>query len=211
MEEKNKDQVEFTINGNPGQGNTFINIRNADVVNNNPGTVYTTINVNGGGKADDSTSEEEEAEAPSGKKLTGTTIRQLLKQGLIDRTLPRAEIMKYVDAIRPYVKDDMDKLYMHLWGRIVEHKAFAIDLYDPGNQPCKYNRHLVGNIMHYLDEKGFYKDPYNQSEMTRAVARKFDGAENKGVDDPSRRGLRGGLDKKYSDVIDAILEELTEK
>lgn len=210
MEEKEKDQVEFTINGNPGQGNTFINIREAGVVNNNPGPVYTTINVNGGGKAEVSSSDDEEAEAAGGKKLTGTTIRQLLKQGLIDKTLPKAEILKYVDAIRPYVKDDKDKLYMHLWGRILEHKAFAIELFDPGNQPCKFNRSLVGNIMHYLDSKDFYKESYNQSEMTRAVARKFDGADNKGVDDPARRGLRGELEKSFSDVIDAILKDLSE-
>lgn len=208
MEEKKKDQVEFTINGNPGQGNTFINIHKAGVVNNNPGTVNTTINVNSKGE-DWADAPEADGESQNVPKVSGSSIRELLKQGLIDRTQIQKEIMKYVDAIRPYVKEDMDKLYLRLWARIMEHRAFSLDLYDPGNQPCKFNRYLVGNIMHYLNDKEFYAEPYNQSEMTRAVAKKFSGADNKGVDDPARRGLRDDLDKKYADVIDAILKELS--
>lgn len=210
MEENKKDQVEFTINGNPGQGNTFINIHKAGVVNNNPGTVNTTINVNSIGD-DLADTPEVDGESQNTPKVSGSSIRELLKQGLIDRAQIQKEIMKYVDAIRPYVKEDMDKLYLRLWARIMEHRDFSLDLYDPGNQPCKFNRYLVGNIMHYLDEKEFYAEPYNQSEMTRAVAKKFNGADNKGVDDPARRGLREDLEKKYADVIDSILNELAEK
>ena len=207
MEEKEKDQVEFTINGNPGQGNTFISIRRAGVVNNNPGTVYTTINVNFDGD-DVANAPETDGESQNTNKVSGSSIRELLKQGLIDRPQIQKEIMKYVDAIRPFVKEDMDKLFLRLWTRIMEHRAFSLDLYDPGNQPCKFNRYRVWTIIHYLDGKGFYKKPYNQSEMTRAVALKFSGADNKGVDDPARRGLREELDKKYADVVDEILEEL---
>ena len=211
MEEKQKTQVDFTINGNPGHGNTFISINKAGVVNHNPGTVYTTINVNGGGETIDSVKEEADDTTSSGKKLSGMTIRQLLMHDLINKEPIKEDIMKYVDAIRPYVRDDMDKLYLHLWTRILENKAFAIELYDPGSQPCKFNRYMVGTIMHYLDKKGFYKEAYNQSEMTRAVAKKFNGADNKGADDPARRGLRDYLEKEYSDVIDAILKDLTER
>ena len=92
---------------------------------------------------------------------------------------------------------------MHLWAVILDHEAFKVDLYDPGKQDCKFNRNLVANIMHYLDSKGFYKKPYNQSEMTRAV--------EGDADNPVRKGFREDLDKKYRPVVDAIIKEYQEK
>lgn len=212
--DKDIDEAKFTIEGNPGQNNTFIHIGKAINVNPNATKVENTFYMGADCELRQTALKEaglgNNAKKSDGIRLTNKSIRELLELGLIDKGKLQEEIMKYVVAIRPYVKDDKDKLYLRLWARIMDHRAFAIELYDPGSQKSKYNRNLVGNIIHYLDDKGFYKKPYNQSEMTRAVAR-LNGVDNKGADDPARKGLRENLDSKYSEVIDEILMELEEK
>ncbi len=202
MEKENKEE-KFIIEGNPGQGNTFVKIGKVENYNPNATTVTTTITTNNYfGKRE----EEEESSAtakPGDKKLGNMTFRDLLKADYIDTGNMQKMIMNYVSCIQPYVKKEMEHLYLHLWTSILEHEAFKVDLYDPGKQDCKFNRNLVGNIMHYLDEKGFYKEPYNQSEMTRAVE---GDAEN-----PVRKGFGGYLDKKYKEVVDAIIKKYNEK
>lgn len=140
---------------------------------------------------------------PGDKKLGNMTVRDMLKAGYIDTALIQGLIMKYVNRIRPLVKDSMDKLYLHLWTGILEHEVFKVDLYDPGKQDCKFNRNLVANIMHYLDDKDFYKVPYNQSEMTRVV--------EGDADNPVRKGFREYPEKKYCDAVDAIIMAYQEK
>ena len=201
--EKENNEVKFIIEGNPGQGNTFVKIDNVENYNPNATTVTTTItNNNYYGKRE----EEEDSSAtakPGDKKLGNMTFRDLLKADYIDTGNMQKLIMNYVSCIQPYVKKEMEPLYLHLWTSILEHEAFKVDLYDPGKQDCKFNRNLVGNIMHYLDEKGFYKEPYNQSEMTRAV--------EGDADNPVRKGFGGYLDKKYKEVVDAIIKKYNEK
>ena len=194
------DEEVFRIEGNPGQGNTFVKIGKVEDYNPNANTVTTNITTNNyyGKQEEDGGTKAK----PSGKKLGNMTLRDMLKADLIDTGNIQKEVMNYVSCIRPYVKDEMDKLFMHMWARILEHEAFKIDLYDPGKQDCKFNRNLVGNIMHYLDGKGFYKEPYNQSEMTRAV--------EGDADSPVRKGFREYPEKKYCDVVDAIIKELEE-
>ena len=214
--DEEKDEVTFNVNGNPGQGNTFINMKIGKAVNVNPNAtkVENTFILDSSGELARTAMKEagvdSPTEKPAGKKVSGMDYREMLEAGVIDKARLQRDIMKYVDAICEYVKDEKYKLFLELWKRILEHRAFAMELYIPGKQDSKYNRDLIGNIMHYLDGKGFYKAPYNQSEMTRAVA-KLNGTDNKGADDPARRGLRGELETRFSKVIDEILEELKEK
>ena len=198
---KENNEDKFVIEGNPGQGNTFVKIGHVENYNPNATTVTTTItNNNYYGKHEGEEGESTPSSAkPGDKKLGNMTLRDMLKEDYIDTGNIQKEIMNYVSCIRPYVKDDMDKLYMHLWAVILDHEVFKVDLYDPGKQDCKFNRNLVGNIMHYLEGKGFYKKPYNQSEMTRAV----EGDADSGV----RKGFGGYPEKKYSDVVDTIIKE----
>lgn len=196
-----KDEEVFRIEGNPGQGNTFVKIGKVENYNPNATHVTTTITTNNYyGKKEEG---DGSSAKPGDKKLGNMTLRDMLKADLIDTGNLKKEVMNYVSCIRPYVKDEMDKLYIHLWGRILEHEAFKIDLYDPGKQDCKFNRNLVGNIMHYLDGKGFYKEPYNQSEMTRAV--------EGDADSPVRKGFREYPDEQTKGVIDAIIKEYKDK
>lgn len=198
--EKENNEEKFVIEGNPGQGNTFVKIDKVENYNPNATTVTSTTITNNNYFV---RREEEEVVSatskPGDKKLGNMTFRDLLRAGYIDTGIMKKLIMNYVSRIQPYVKREMADLYLHLWGSILEHEAFKVDLYDPGKQDSQFNRNLVGNIMHYLEEKGFYKDPYNQSEMTRAV--------EGDADHPVRKGFGGYLDKKYRAVVDEILKK----
>lgn len=197
---KEKEGDVFEIKGNPGHGNTFVKIGHVENYNPNATTVTTTItNNNYFGKQDG----EGGVSKPGDKKLGNMTLRDMLKEGYIDTDNIQKLIMNYVSSIRPFVKDEKDKLYMYLWAVILDHEVFKVDLYDPGKQDSKFNRNLVANIMHYLDNKGFYEKPYNQSEMTRAV--------EGDADNPVRKGFREDPDRKYCDVVDAIIKEYQEK
>lgn len=198
--DQEKEEDKFVVEGNPGQGNTFIKINHLEHYNPNATTATTNITNNYYyGKESSEGEGESTSSKPGDKKLGNMTFREMLKEGYVDTGNIQVLIMNYVSCIRPYVKDEKDKLFMHLWAVILDHEAFKIDLYDPGKQDCKFNRNLVGNIMHYLDGKGFYKEPYNQSEMTRAV--------EGDADNPVRKGFREYPDKKYSNVVDSIIRE----
>ena len=200
--EKGEDnnETKFTIEGNPGTGNTFINIGKAINVNPNATTVENNFFFGADGEMKRTALQEIGIGKPSGKKLGNMTIREMLSQNLIDTGNIQKDIINYVSRIRPYVKDEKEKLFMQLWASILEHAAFKIDLYDPGKQPCEFNRNLVANIIHYLDSMHFYKAEYNQSEMTRAL----EGDDQHAI----RRALRSDPEEKYAQVVDAILKEL---
>ena len=193
MDKENND-AKFTIEGNPGQNNTFINIGTAYNVNPNATKVENTFII---GSCEEG--EAPIAEAIGGKKLGAMTLREMLKKDMIDTGNIQKEIMSYVSCIRPKLKADMDKRYEHLWARIVEHEAFAVDLYDPGKQQCTFNRNLVANIIHYLDSKGFYEEHYSAASMARAL--------EKDDQHPVRRALGLDPDIRFIDAVDKILNE----
>jgi len=196
--EKDNNEARFKIEGNPGTGNTFIHIGTAYNVNPNATTVNNTFHIASREEGDKALAEA--TGQKTGKKLGEMTLREMLKNDLIDTSNIQKEIMNYVSCIRPFVKDELDKLYMAMWGRIIGHEAFKVDLYDPGKQDCKFNRNLIGNILHYLDGKKFYKVEYNQSEFTR----RLEGDDQ----NPVRKALRSDPDMKYCQVVDEIIKEL---
>lgn len=225
--DKEKDEVKFSIEGNPGQNNTFVHIGKALHVNNNPGTVQTTVIFGSEGielkKAalreagievlEEKKDEEKQPEEIVNLNMPARMFRQKMAERVINKDMLQREIMKYVEAIREFVKDEKNNLYTKLWEQILIHKAFAFDIYYPGKQESKFNRNLVGNIMHYLAGKGFYEKDYNASAMTCAYAdvlakERKDGL-NKGADDPARKGLREDLALKYQKAIDEILNGLS--
>lgn len=201
MDKKNND-AKFTIEGNPGQNNTFINIGTAYNVNPNATKVENTFNI---GSREESNAVVTEAMGGNhdGKKLGAMTLREMLKKDMIDTGNIKNEILNYISSIRIKLESNKDKLYLQLWGRIIENENFKMDLYDPGKQQCTFNRNLVANIIHYLDTKGFYMESYNQSAMARAL---------EGDDQHPVRGALGkDPEPKYCKVIDEILNELEEK
>ena len=201
--DKDNNNAKFAIEGNPGQHNMFINIGTAYNVNPNATTVENTF-VFGSREEGNAAIAEAMGGRPDGKKLGAMTLREMLKNDLIDTGNIQKDILSYISRIRPKLKGAMDKKYETLWAIIVEHETFSVDLYDPGKQPCISNRNLVANIIHYLDSKGFYEEPYSAAAMTRA--------REKGDDQhPVRRALGMDPESKYCKVVDEILEELTEK
>ena len=196
--ENDNNEHKFVIEGNPGQGNTFVSIGHVENYNPNATTVTTTITNNYYGRKEGDGS----WSRPADRKLGNMTLRDMLEAGYVDTANIRPLIMKYVSSIRPLVKDSMDKLFMHLWAGILEHDAFRTDLYDPGKQDCKFNRNLVGSIMHYLDGKGFYSEPYNQSRMTRAV--------EGDADNPVRKGFGSYPDQRVCNAVDDIINSYKE-
>ena len=195
MENENE-EAKFVIEGNPGTGNTFINIKTAYNVNPNATKVENTFIIGSREEGDAAV-----AEAAGGKKMCAMTLREMLKKGMIDTGNIQTEILNYVSCIRPKLKPNLDKRYEHLWARIVEHEAFAVELYDPGKQQCTFNRNLVANIIHYLDRKGFYEEPYSAAAMTRALEAGED-------QHPIRRALGIDPDDKFCKVVDEILNEM---
>lgn len=195
--DQDRNEAKFTIEGNPGTGNTFINIGKAINVNPNATTIENKFYFGSDGDMRETALKEPNTPMSSNKKLNTMTLREMLKNDLID-TLPiQKDIMNYVSCIRPYVKADCEKHYMQLWTRLLDHDSMKIDLYDPGKQDCRFNRNLVANIIHYLDGKGFYREQYNSSEMTRAV--------EGDVDNPVRKAFRSDPDPVYCNIIDELL------
>lgn len=202
--EKEKDEVTFNVNGNPGQGNTFISVKveKAINVNNNPGTVENKYYFDSDGEMKETALKEGGIEKSEGKKLSAMTLREMLKKDMIDTGNIQKEILNYVSCIRPKLKEAMDKKYVSLWAIIAEHEVFAVDLYDPGKQQCTYNRNLVANIIHYLASKGFYEEAYSAAAMARAL---------EGDDQhPVRKALGIDPEPKYREAVDKILKDLTE-
>lgn len=200
--DKDNNEAKFKIEGDPGQNNTFISIGTAYNVNPHATEVHNTFNIGTREEGDKAIAEALDGKS-DGKKLGAMTLREMLKKDLIDTGHIQKEILNYVSCIRPKLRKDMDKRYVAVWATIVEHEAFAVDLYDPGKQQCTFNRNLVANIIHYLDGKGFYEEPYSAAAMTRVLEAGED-------QHPVRSALGKDPEPKYCKVVDGILKELEE-
>lgn len=188
----------------PIQNTTIINIKTAVNVNPNATKVENKFYLGANGELVDAALKEAGIKKnPEGKKLSQMTMREMLSEGKINLASLQKEIMDYVGRINKYLKNEWKDIYTLMWARILDHEVFAVDLYDHGKQDCTFSRNLVGNIIHYLDDKGFYKDPYNASEMARAL---------EGDDQsPIRKALRNDPDEKYCEVVDHLIEELNKE
>ena len=96
--DKNNNEAKFNIEGNPGTGNTFIHIGTAYNVNPNATTVHNTFNITTG--ADGESVLREDNDGKPGKKLGERTIREMLKDDLIDTGNMQKEILNQNAAKR---------------------------------------------------------------------------------------------------------------
>jgi len=194
----NQDEAKFVIEGNPGQGNTFVHIGHVEHYNPNATSVSTTItNHNYYGSGEQGPREEKQ----TGRKMDTISFRKLLEEGHINTPPLKQDILHYVHPIRQHVKPSHDGRFMSLWQEILEHEAFAVDLYDPGKQQSNFNRNLVGQILCYLNRKGFYEGTYSAAAMTRAL-------EHGNDQHPVRRELGREPDRQYREAVDQILNKL---
>jgi len=181
--------MDIKIEGNPGTNNVFQEIHIGTVQNYNPNAT-TVINNNYG------TAEEDE------KRKGRKTMKQMLDQDLIDTVPIRKEILNYVSSIRPFVNDGWKDRFMPLWEDILDLKVVADAVYDPGKQQgTNFNRKLVAGILHFLDSRKVYKDPFNAKAMTEALEGDWEHSVRRELAaDPSeevRKAIRELIDGKY--------------
>ena len=192
------DDAKFIIEGNPGQGNTFIKIGTAYNVNPNATKVENTFIIG---------SQEE------GKKAMGEAMRDKSENPFerhrepeenIDITPIRTEILNYVSRVRPLLTDDAKSSFMKIWEDILALPEVEALVYNPGKQRgTNFNRDLVANILYHLRErkiyKVVYKDNYNGAAMTEAL--------EDDRDHSVKHALRNEPPKEVREAIDKLLKE----
>ena len=141
--------MEVKIDGNPGTGNTFQEIKIGYVENYVPNAT-TVINNHYG---------------ESGKAKPQTD-KETSKADLLVR---RGEIMQYVGNLRPYVSEKWKNRYEATWHAILDLPAVAAVIYEPGKQKdTSFNRNLVANIIYLMCDRGII-DESNATKLTEAL------------------------------------------
>jgi hypothetical protein len=191
-----KDDAKFTIEGNPGSGNTFINVGTAYNVNPNAKEVNNTFIMGNGKEA-----------AAAIKEAMGTKPESLYDrmkepEENIDCTPIRTEILNYVSRVRPLLKEEAKSSYMKMWEDILDLPEVAALVYKPGKQwGTNFNRDLVANILYHLRARkiynSVYKDNYNGAAMTEAL--------EQDKEHSVKHALRDEPPKEIRDAIDAML------
>ena len=142
--------MDIKIEGSPGAGNTFqqINIQHVEHYNTQP----VTINNNYYGTC----------------PATNHPVAGKLE--LTDTAPIRQEIMNLISNIRPLLKDECKTHCMQMWADILSLDAVKAVVYNPGKQHgTNFNRKLIAGILHLLDSKKIYRDPYNATTITKAL------------------------------------------
>ena len=133
--------MDINITGNPGTGNTFmeIHIQRVDHFHTaSPGPINN----------DKGTRTEQQSSPPS------------------DLALLRSDILAYVNRLRTCLADDWKSTYQKTWEDILDMKAVSAVVYTPGKQQgTNFNRSLVANIIHYLHGRGAYDGSYNAARF----------------------------------------------
>ena len=141
--------MEVKIDGNPGTGNTFQEIKIGYVENYVPNAT-TVINNHYG---------------ESGKAKPQTD-RETSKADLLVR---RGEIMQYVGNLRPYVSEKWKNRYEAVWHAILDLPAVAAVIYEPGKQKdTSFNRNLVANIIYIMCGRRILIES-NATKLTEAL------------------------------------------
>ena len=134
--------MSIEIKGDPGTGNTFMEINIHHVGNFCPAAT-SVINNNYGTRT-------RQQDAVSPLEVMGNT-------GLL-----RTEILSYVDRLRVHLSDEWKGTYRKIWEDILDIEVVSVSVYRPGKQHgTNFNRNLVANIIHYLYGQGAYLGDYN--------------------------------------------------
>ena len=142
--------MEINIKGNPGTGNTFmeINIKHVD-------NFYTTAPA----FTDNNNGAHVSRQDAGPRSAVPKDTAQL-----------RGEILNYVSRLRSCLSDDWKSSYLRTWGDILDIEAVSLSVYNPGKQQkTNFNRTLVANIVHYLHGKGAYVGNYNAAQFAHLL------------------------------------------
>lgn len=140
--------MEINIKGDPGTGNTYMEINIHHVENFNPAATSVTNNYD------------------TRARLQGTPLRIT---DPLEMERRRSEILSYVSRIGrclSYGKSGGEKI----WEGILELEAVSELVYNPGKQQgTSFNRNLVASIIHYLHGRGIYTGEYNAARLAEAL------------------------------------------
>lgn len=175
-----KNYKEIKIEGNPGTGNSYIEVNIGHVENYNPAAT-TVVN-----------------------NYYGTRLKpEALESITAGKTLLRQEILTYVSKTLTFVLHQWKGKYMDLWSDILNLPEVDAVIYDKGRQQCTlFNRKELCHIIcyvgkHAVDGMGIF-EKYNATHI--AVAFK-DGAEKS-----TRPELGFRPSKEIQTAIDTLLK-----
>lgn len=132
--------MEIKIEGDPGTGNTFMEINIQHVEHFTP---YAPLNNN-----------------------SMRASRQSVELQVMDVELIRTNILDYINRLRNCLADEWKSTYKQMWKDILDMEVVSASVYSPGKQQgTNFNRSLVANIIYYLSGKGVYCGKYNAASM----------------------------------------------
>lgn len=138
--------MNIKVEGDPGTGNTFMEINIQHVEHFYPTASSAPINNNG-----------TRARKPE-------QVSQL--QDSPDTASVRSDILAYVNRLRNSLADEWKSSYHKTWEAILDMEVVSRLVYNPGKQQgTNFNRSLVANIICYLSGKGVYGKDYNASHF----------------------------------------------
>lgn len=159
-----KTRMEFKEGFNPGQNNHYTEVNFGSNSQYLPNVTELTI-INGG------TSEDKEDATPQkGVGLKGLGNRLGEPDPIKDLTVVKRDILSYVTRIASKLKPEKMQGWQRFWTGLLDIDVIEHEICDTTKQQgTTFNRIFVCKIIHYLNNKGFYKEPYNASAMTRAL------------------------------------------
>lgn len=185
------DDAKFIIEGNPGQGNTFIKIGTAYNVNPNAKEVKNTFIIG-----------DKDAAAKALSEVNDGAQKE--PEENIDFTPFRTEILNYVSRVRPLLTDEAKSTFMKLWEDILALPEVEAHVYKPGKQwGTNFHRNLVANILYHLREHKIYKVVYRDNYNGAAMAEALEGDRDHSV----KHALRDEPPVEVRDAIDTLLKE----
>ena len=141
--------MDIKIEGNPGTGNTFQEIKIGYVENYNPNAT-TVINNHYGDR-----------------KKSALAADDSQKQ--LDMIQLQAEILDYVGHLKQFVSKDWKNRYETLWHNILNLPEVSALVGDPGKQKdTTFNRNLVANIIYIMCNQGIITET-NATTLTVAL------------------------------------------
>lgn len=204
-----KDNDKFTIEGNPGTGNTFIKIGTAYNVNPNAKEVKNTFIIGDKEAATAAIAEATGHSAPAVAANPSTGNSQLSAlmrepEADIDITPIRTEILNYVSRVRPLLTDGAKSTFMKMWEDILSLPEVESQVYKPGKQwGTNFHRDLVANILYHLRTRKIYKVVYKDNYNGAAMCEALEGDRDHSV----KHALRSDPPKAVCEAIDCLLQE----
>ena len=174
--------MEFKEGFNPGQNNTYNEINFGPNSQYLPNVTELTIINNG--------TQEDKVKSASKKEEDNK-----------DLNAAKTAILSYVSRIATKLKPEWMQSWEKFWKGLLDIDVIEKELCDSTKQQgTTFNRIFICKIIHYLDGKGFYAEPYNASAMTRTL---------EGDDQHSIRthGLNWYPDEAVGKRIDRYIEE----